>query len=177
MWLTVLKLNVNVINEYACINLSGNEDINDINSILSSKFYDIVDNGKITSFYLIIVNEKDLDIKQYLINYSDDSVKNIRTPHNKDFILLFHRNATIPYTWNLVYDELNEYVKLEDIFIIRCPIEENKKRREGVSNDRQNFYFKASKKGEQMLSFEYLPNNSHVIKTMIKKISILINVH
>lgn len=159
------------------ISLTGNVDIEDINSILSKKYYNNFEDSNSISFYLIIIKEHGIKIQRHISNISNSLPTKISIPYNCDFILSFHMNSTIPYDWNLFSSQNNECVNIKDISKIRCPIEKKEEGIEGKSNYRENFYFQNLKKGKQLITFKYLPDSQSVVKTMMKELNIEVSIH
>ena len=121
--------------------------------ILSNQRY--VYTTKIDSTYaaIITIQSKNASIKQYLIETNGSL--NLTIPKNCDLIISLPKNSTVAYKWNIMSNIDNGMIKFEHCSKIEIPIPRSEKGECGTNYDRQNFYFKPLKSGDEKIVMRY----------------------
>lgn len=149
--------NTNILNyNFKILNL------NDIDKVLSKKkyAYTIIPNKMYIA--VISIHSHNASINQYFINNND--LIYLTIPKDNDFVISLEANSTITYTWNIANNVDNKVVQFERRSWIKIPPPKSERKSMGVSYDRQNFYFKPLKVGNEKVIMKYknykLKNNN-----------------
>ncbi|MFD3158775.1 protease inhibitor I42 family protein (plasmid) [Haloimpatiens sp. FM7330] len=128
-------------------------NLNKMDALLGKQRY--VYAGNVNKNYIAIITYKDRNalIKQYAVD--KNGTLNLTVPKEYNFIISLHANKTITYTWNIENDINNKIIKLEKQSWIDIPIPRSKRGKKGISYDRQNFYFKPLKSGNEKIIMRY----------------------
>lgn len=132
-------------------------DIEDIDETLSKQSYYSYD--KVGKRYISIIVYKDetASMKHYLVeNYGE---VDITIPRGHKFIISLGASRTVAYTWNIKNDIEKGVIQFKGASWMEVPLPEALRGNIGVSNDRQNFFFKPIKKGRQKVILRYEHNS------------------
>ena len=124
-----------------------------IDKILSNQRYAYTTKLDSTYAAVIIIQSKNASIKQYLIETNGSL--NLSIPKNCEFIISLPKNCTISYTWNIINNIDNGIIKFEHCSRIEIPIPRSEKGECGTNYDRQSFYFKTLKSGDEKIVMRY----------------------
>lgn len=102
---------------------------------------------------VITCQSKKALINQYLVN--KDGIVDCTVTKDSNIIISLPANRTIAYTWNIKNNLDNGVIQLENRTWINIPIPESEKGKTGVNYDRQNFYYKTIKAGNEKIIIRY----------------------
>jgi predicted secreted protein len=127
-------------------------NLENIDKTLSNQRYSYSTNIK---KYVAVVTyqSKNASIKQYLIN--NDGTVNFTVPKDSHFIISLPANRIITYTWNIKNNIDNGVIKFESRSWIDIPMPRSERGTVGMNYDRQNFYFKTIKSGNEKVVMRY----------------------
>lgn len=128
-------------------------DLKNIDKTLSNQKYSYSTNTDKKYFAVITYQSKNASINQYLVD--KDGQVDLTVPKGAPFIVSLHANRTIAYTWNIKNNIENGIIQLEDRSWIDIPLPKSEKGKEGTNYDRQNFYFKPLKSGNEKVVLRY----------------------
>jgi hypothetical protein len=133
---------------------------NNFNTTLENFSYKTSDKDNTTLAYIIIINNKDLDIKGYNIN--NNGVLNINVPENKCFIISLMSNRTITANWDFGVNK-NNNLKFERDYLLNVNNPKNKSKQitYGFSDARHNFIFNTLIKGTGKIMMQYKHDKTH----------------
>ena len=128
-------------------------DIKSIDKTLSNQKYLYSTNADKKYVAVITYQSKVASINQYLVD--KDGQIDLIIPKGSLFIISLHANRTIAYTWNIKNSIENGIIQLQDRSWIEIPLTKSEKGKDGTNYDRQNFYFKSLKSGNEKVVLRY----------------------
>ncbi|MCM1988224.1 protease inhibitor I42 family protein [Oceanirhabdus seepicola] len=138
-------------------------DISKINNKLCNQKYSYTTKANKKIISVITLDNGKAHVKEYEV--FEDGVIDIEIP-SKQFIISFHANSTVLYTWNIKNSndlKMNEIIEIKNKDKIKIPFESNDV--DGENYDRENFLFEAKKEGTQKIIFRYEHSeNSEALK-------------
>lgn len=128
-------------------------NLKDIDKTLSNQKYSYSTN--IDNKYVAVIthHSKKASINQYLIN--KDGKVDLTIDKDSNFIISLPANRTITYTWNIKNSMDTGIIQLDNRSWIDIAIPKSKNGYDGVNYDRQNFYFKPIKAGNEKIIMRY----------------------
>jgi len=120
--------------------------------LLSTENFDVSIDSNKTIVYIQSLKSNKLTLYKY--ECTNNGVMNISIEENTNFVISLHANSIISYDWNIKNNIDNSVLKFEKKTKLKVPFQ-NHKQLIGVNNDRQNFYFKTLKKGNQNIILKY----------------------
>jgi predicted secreted protein len=96
---------------------------------------------------------KTASMKQYLVD--KNGKVDLVLPKDSSFIVSLPANRTIAYNWNIKSDVDHGIIKFEKRSWIEIPIPKPERGKNGANYDRQNFYIKPLKSGDEKIAFRY----------------------
>ncbi|MDF2883900.1 MAG: hypothetical protein K0R54_4465 [Clostridiaceae bacterium] len=128
-------------------------DLNNVDKTLSKQRYSYSTNTDKRYVAVITYQSKNATINQYLVD--KDGAVDVSIPKGSFFIVSLPANRTITYTWNIKNSIDNGIIHFEDRSWIDIPMSKSSKGTTGENYDRQNFYFKPLKSGNEKLVMRY----------------------
>lgn len=126
---------------------------NNMDKILSKQKYGYP--LKTNNQYIAIITYKNIigSLKQYVVG--NDKTLNLTIPKDSEFIISLHANRTIMYTWNIKNNINNGIIQFKKRSWIAIPTPISEWGKKGENYDRQNFYFKPLKSGNEKMIMRY----------------------
>jgi len=128
-------------------------DIENIDETLSNQKYAYSTNIENKYVAVITYQSKTASLMQYLIGKY--GTVDLTVPKDSSFIISLPANRTIAYTWNIEKVIDNGVIQFANRSWIEIPMPESEKGKEGANYDRQNFYFKPLKSGDEKVVLRY----------------------
>lgn len=128
-------------------------DIRNIDKTLSKQRYSYSTYIDKKFVAVIIYKSKNASMQQFSIN--KDGTVDLTISKNANFIISLPANRTITYSWNIKNDIDSGIVQFENWSWIDIPMPKAEKGSTGTNYDRQNFYFKPLKQGNQKIVIRY----------------------
>lgn len=145
-----------LIDDYKSKSLNYNftiANVKNIDKTLSKQkyIYSAYSNRK----YVAIITYKShkASIKQYPLD--NHETLELTIPKDSKFVISLHANSTTIYTWNIKNNIDNGIIQLENRSWINIPLPLEDRHASGASYDRQNFYFKPLKEGNEQVIMRY----------------------
>ena len=142
--------------------LNYNFKISDLNNIdetlINQKYlYSTIPDNKYVA--VVIFNSENASMNQYLVK-KDESV-DLTLPKDSSFILSLHANRTIAYRWNIKNSLNSGLIPFKDHTWLKIPLPKSAEVTYGDNYDRQNFYFKPTKSGNEKIVMRYEHQYKH----------------
>lgn len=128
-------------------------DLKNTDKTLSNQIYSYSTNIDKKYVAVITYKSKNASLNQYLIN--KDETVDLTVPKDSYFVISLPANRTITCTWNIKNSIDNKVIQFENWSWIDIPIPKSEKASTGVNYDRQNFYFKPIKAGNEKVVMRY----------------------
>lgn len=128
-------------------------DLKNIDNTLSNQKYSYSTNIDKNYVAVITYQSKNASINQYLVN--KNGTVDFTVPKGSLFIISLPANRTITYTWNIKNSIDNRIIKFENRSWTKIPMPKSEKSASGVNYDRQDFYFRPLKAGNEKVVLRY----------------------
>lgn len=147
----IVYINVSSKKPRESINIIKYENQSQIEQIIKEYEYDISLDINKKYLYLILINEGSIEFKKFL--FSKNETVDINVPNESNFILSLRAERMIPYEWEISYN--SNYLELSEKKWIHVGNLKSNKDKEGMSSERQFFYFTALNKGQSIITLKY----------------------
>ena len=128
-------------------------DLKNIDKTLSNQSYSYYIYTDKKYVAVVTYQSENASINQYLIN--KDGTLDLTVPKDTNFIISLPANRTVAYTWNIKDGIHNGVIQFVNRSWIGIPMPKSEEGKDGANYDRQNFYFKPIKSGNQKMVMRY----------------------